>query len=160
MPSETQQDSLDAAERAVLYSDPMSNFEERPRLAGQPGLDSGLNGDNFGFINGNRSFANSHDMNNPWDRKNWQPVQRVKLAKDVPGEKWKLDFLKPVRPPVPALVQGQKRFVASSLQVSGNRIFVPTLNAQRVPRIIYVSSFHTRLQMALNSPMRVLSNLR
>jgi hypothetical protein len=33
MPSETQQDSLDAAEWAVLYSDRMSNLEERPRLS-------------------------------------------------------------------------------------------------------------------------------
>jgi len=75
-------------------------------LAGQPGLDSSLDGGNFGIVNRERSFANSHHMNNPRDRKNWQPIQYVKLAKHVPGKKWKLDFFKPVRPPAPALVQG------------------------------------------------------
>jgi hypothetical protein len=84
-------------------------------LAGQPGLDSGLNRGNFAFINGEGSFANSHDMNNPRDRKNWQPIQWVKLAKHIPWKKWKLDFFKPVRPPASALVQGQKRSVALSL---------------------------------------------
>jgi hypothetical protein len=56
-------------------------------------------------------------MNNPRDRKYWQPIQSVKLAKHVPGKKWKLDFLKPVRPPALALVQGQKRFIALGLQM-------------------------------------------
>jgi hypothetical protein len=98
-------------------------------------------------------------MNNPRDRKNWEPIQWVKPAKHIPGKKWKLDFLKPVRPPASALVQGQKRFVAPSLQMCGNRMFVLASNPQRVPRIIYVFRRHTRLQMALESPMRVLSNL-
>ncbi len=142
MSSETQQDSLHATERAILDFHPVPDLQEGPRLAGQPGLDSGLNGGNFAFVNGEGSSAKSHHMNNPRDRKNWQPIQWVKLAKHVPGKKRKLDFFKPVRPPASALVQGQKRFVAPSLQMCGNRMFVPTFNPQRVPRITYVSSFH------------------
>jgi hypothetical protein len=86
-------------------------------LAGQPGFDCGLNGGNFAFVNRYRSSANPHHMNNPRDRKNWQPIQWVKLAKHVPRKKWQLDFFKPVRPPALALVQRQKRFIAPSLQM-------------------------------------------
>jgi hypothetical protein len=93
------------------------DLQERPRLAGQPGLDGGLNDGNFAFVNGDRNSANSYHMNNPRDRKNWQPIQWVKLAKHVPGKKWKFDFFKPVRPPTLALVQGQKRFKAPGLQM-------------------------------------------
>jgi hypothetical protein len=143
MASETQQDSLYATERAILDFHPVPDLQEGPRLAGQPGLDSCLNGDNFTFVNGEESFANSHHMNNPRDRKNWQAIQWVKPAKHIPGKKWKLDFLKPVRPPASALVQRQKRFVAPSLQMCGNRMLVPASNSQRIPRITYVSGFHT-----------------
>jgi hypothetical protein len=143
MSSESQQVSLYATKRAILDFHSVPDLQEGPRLAGQPGLDSRLNGGNFAFVNGNGSFANSHHMNNPRDQKNWQPIQWVKLAEHVPGKKWKLDFFKPVRPPTAALVHWQKRFVAPSLQMCGNRMFVPASNPQRVPRITYVSSFHT-----------------
>jgi len=90
-------------------------------------------------------------MNNARDGKNRQPIQWVKLAKHVPGEKWKLDFFEPVRPTTSALVQGQNRFVAPSLQMCGNRMFVPASNPQCVPGIIYIFSLHTRREMALES---------
>jgi hypothetical protein len=142
MSSKTQQDSLYATKRAILDFHSVPDLQEGPRLAGQPGLDSRLNGGNFAFVNGKGSSANSHHMNNPRDRKNWEPIECAKLAKHVPGKKWKLDFFKPVRPPASALVQGQERLVAPSLQVCGNRMLVPASNPQRVPRITYVSSFH------------------
>jgi hypothetical protein len=160
MPSETQQNSLYATERAILDSHPLPNLQEGPRLAGEPGLGGSLDSDNFAFVNGDGSSANSHHMNNPRDRKNWEPIQWVKLAKHVPGEEWKFDFIEPVRPPASAFVQGQQQFVAPPLQVCGNLFFVSTSNPQRVPRIIYISRFHTRPQMALESPMRALSNLK
>jgi hypothetical protein len=56
-------------------------------------------------------------MNNPRDRKNWEPIKRVKLAEHVSGEKRELDFLKPVRPPPSALVQGQKGLIAPRAQM-------------------------------------------
>jgi hypothetical protein len=75
MSSETQQDSLYTTKWAILDFHPVPDLQEGPRLAGQPGLDSRLNGGNFAFVNGKGSFADSHHMNNARDRKNWQPIQ-------------------------------------------------------------------------------------
>jgi hypothetical protein len=74
MSSEAQQDSLYAAKRPMLDSHSMSNLHKRPRLSGQSRPNSRLQGSNFGFINSDRSSANSDYVDNPGDAKNWKPV--------------------------------------------------------------------------------------
>jgi len=76
-----------------------------------------LDGGNFGFVNGDRSSADSNHMNNPRDRNDWEPIKGVKLAEHISGEKREFDFFKPVRPPPSALVQGQKGLVTPSEQM-------------------------------------------
>jgi hypothetical protein len=76
-----------------------------------------LDGGDFGLVDGDRSPADSNHMNNPRDRKNWEPIKQVKFAEHVSGEKRELDFFKSVRPPASTLVQGQKGFIAPSVQM-------------------------------------------
>jgi len=74
MSSEAQQDSLYAAKRPMPDSHSMSNLHKRPRLSAQSRPNSRLQGSNFGFINSDRSSANSDYVDNPGDAKNWKPV--------------------------------------------------------------------------------------
>src|SRR5882762_10933230 len=110
----------------MLDSHPLSNLHERPGLAREPRLDRGLYRRNFGFVDGLRSLAHSDDEGHPGDYKNWEPIQWVEPAEDIPGEKWAFDFLEPVRPPAPTYVQRQKRFIAHTAQVGCDDILEPT----------------------------------
>jgi hypothetical protein len=110
----------------MLDSYALSNLNEWPRLAREPRFDRGLYRCDFDFVNGLRSFAHSDDEGNPEDHKNWEPIQWVEAAEDVPREKWAFDFLEPVRPPAPTHVQRQKRFIAHTAQVGCDDILEPT----------------------------------
>src|SRR6266404_3652882 len=110
----------------MLDSHPLSNLDERPRLAREPRLDRGLYRCNFAIVNGLRSLAHSDDEGNPGDHKNWEPIQRVEAAEDIPREKRAFDFLEPVRPPAPTHVQRQKRFITHTAQVGSDDILEPT----------------------------------
>src|SRR6267142_4070325 len=109
----------------MLDSHPLPNLNERPRLAREPRLDRGLYRCNFAIVNGFRGLAHSDDEGNPWDHKNWAPIQCVDAAENIPREKWAFDFLEPVRPPASAHVQRQKRFIAHTGQVGCDDILVP-----------------------------------
>jgi len=76
-----------------------------------------LDGGNFGFVNRDWSSSDSDHVDNARDRKNWEPIQYVKLAEHVPGEKRELDFFKPIRPTISGLVKWQKRLITSGVQV-------------------------------------------
>src|SRR5437879_2304176 len=110
----------------MFDSHPLSNLNERPRLAWEPRLDRGLDRCNLSFVNGHWSLAHSDDEGNPRDHENWAPIQWVEAAKDISREKWAFDFLEPVRPPAPTHVHRQKRFIAHTAQVGSDDILVPT----------------------------------
>src|SRR5882762_7590693 len=110
----------------MVNSHSLSNLHKRPRLAREPRLDRRLYRCNFGFVNGYGSLAHSDDEGNPGDHKNWEPIQWVEAAEDIPREKWAFDILEPVRPPAPAHVQRQKRFIAHTAQVGCDDILEPT----------------------------------
>jgi len=92
LPFEVQQDSLQPAKGSVFDPYPLTDFEERPRSAGEPGSNRGLNRSNFGVVNGDRASTYSDDGNDPGRRKNGEPVLQVEPAKDIAGEKRKLSF--------------------------------------------------------------------
>lgn len=73
--SETQQNSLQSGEWAILDSYPVPDSQERPRLAGQTVQDGGLDRRNFTFVNGGRNSTNTDHMNYSRDRKDWQLIE-------------------------------------------------------------------------------------
>src|SRR2546422_10511697 len=93
----SQQNSLQPAKRSVFDSHSLTDSQERPRSARDPGSNSSLNGGNFGVVNGDRTFAYSDNRNNPGCRQNGEPVLQVEPAKDITGEERKLNFLNSVR---------------------------------------------------------------
>src|SRR6266404_7735727 len=132
----------------MLDSHLLSNLDGWPRLAREPRLDRGLDRRNLSFVNGYRNLAHSDDEGNPGDHKNWEPIQWVEAAEDVPREKWAFDFLEPVRPPAPTQVQRQKRFIAHTGQVGCDDILEPTSDLYCKPWIAHFARFLHPLQIA------------
>jgi hypothetical protein len=75
-------------------------------------------------VNGNRSLAYTDDQKYSRDRENWEPIEWVESAKDIPREERLFDFFEPVGPTPSSLVQRQKRFIALAAQVSCDDILV------------------------------------
>jgi hypothetical protein len=74
------------------------------RLQGEAGANSTLDGNDFSFINGNRRLGYSNDEDNPGYRQDWQPIQRVEPAKEIPWKDWLFYFFESVGPSPPTLV--------------------------------------------------------
>jgi hypothetical protein len=70
MSPEAQQDSFYANKGSVLNSHAIPDPQEWPWLSGQSAFDGGLDSSDFGLINRNRIFTNSHDVNDSRDHKN------------------------------------------------------------------------------------------
>src|SRR5258708_16603594 len=98
VPLEIQKDAFQPPKGPIINPPPMSNLQERTRLAREPGLDRGLYRCNFSFVNWFRSLALSHNQDDPGGYTNWEPVKRVEAAKNIPRKKWRFHFLEPVRP--------------------------------------------------------------
>jgi hypothetical protein len=60
------------------------------RKAGHSGA---LDGRNFMFINGNKSFADPHDLENAWGLKHGQAIVRIEPAKEISGKQRHLQML-------------------------------------------------------------------
>lgn len=146
MSSKTQQDSFDTAQRSEFDSHPLPNLEKRPGLRGESGFNRGLDGRNLLFVDRYRDFACSYHMHHPRNRQDWQAIQRIEVAKDVSRKKRKLDFLKPVGPPVLLLIQRQERFQSPNAQVPCDQIFVLASYSNRVPMTVSVLAHCSSLQ--------------
>ena len=160
MPPEPQQDSFDAVKRSVLNSHAISDPQKRPWLSGQSALDGGLDSGDFGFINRSRIFPNSHHLNDPRDRENREPIQRVELTERIPRKQRKLNFLEAVRPPPSVFVCGEERFVPPGIQMHRHDVFVPTSDAQRIPLVSSTLGTQTNLRSALKFKILFLTSYR
>src|SRR2546427_10033672 len=65
LPFEVQQNSLQPAKGSVFDSHSLTDSQERPRSARDPGSNGSLNGGNFGVVNGDRTLAISDNLKNP-----------------------------------------------------------------------------------------------
>jgi len=130
---ESQQNSFDPAERTIVNSHCLSNLEKCRGARRESRLHGGPYGGNFILIDRQKVFASAYNLHDPWNGKNRQPIQCVELAKHVSREKWKLDFLKTVRPSVPFPVERQERLQAPHTKMPRNHIFMPASDLHRVP---------------------------
>jgi len=145
LPFEVQQDSLEPAKGSVFDSHSLTDSQERPRSARDPGSNSSLNGGNFGVVNGDRTFAYSDNRNNPGCRKNGEPVLQVEPAKDITGEERKLNFLNSVRPKAPGLIEREKPFIAFATEDCCDGILVATPDSEGKPGVTPVAGPHSHL---------------
>jgi len=95
-PSETQQDSStpQRGPRSILTLFPISRNGQG--CLANPDLTAACSANNFGFINSDRSSADSDYVNNPRDTKNWSRFSGSNWQKDISREKRQLDFFKPI----------------------------------------------------------------
>ena len=117
----------------MLDSHSLTDLQERPRPAREPGSNCRLNGGNFGVVNGDRTFAYSDNANDPRCRKNREPVLRIEPAEDVTGDERKLNFLDSIRPEAPRLVKGDKPFIAFTTEDCCDGILVATPDSEGKP---------------------------
>jgi len=123
----------------------LSNLEKCRGARRESRLHGGLYGRNFILIDRQKVFASAYNLHDPWNGKDRQPIQGVELAKHVSREKWKLDFLKTVRPSVPFPEERQKRLQAPHTKMSRNHIFMPASDLHCVPLEAILLTHHMSL---------------
>ena len=65
IPFEIDQKALETQQRLALDANPLTEFEERPRLGVKSGRYKRLNTCNLAVFDGHRNFAAAHNRNDP-----------------------------------------------------------------------------------------------
>jgi len=96
MSSEAQQDSLYAAKRPMHRFSLYVQSPQTAKVVWQSRPNSRLQGSNFGFINSDRSSANSDYVDNPGTLRIGNRFSGSNWQNTYPREKSQLDFFKPI----------------------------------------------------------------
>jgi len=81
-------------------------------LAREGGSNGGLNADNFGIVDGDRTLADSYNADKSRYCNNREPAVGVEPTKYITGEERELNFLDSVRPDTPRLIFREEPFIA------------------------------------------------
>ncbi len=83
---ELQQDSFQSAKSSRFNPYPLSDLQEGPGCAREPGSDQRVDGRDFSLRDGNRILAGADDQHHSGRGKNRKPIQRVESAEDIARE--------------------------------------------------------------------------
>jgi hypothetical protein len=112
---------------------PLSDLEEGPRLSAETGADRGLNGGDFGGVDGGGDFADAYEVEHARDREERHPLFRIKAAEDVAGEERKFYGFEPIRPAAAALIQRQELFETLAVCHRRDEFFGSRLDVEGEP---------------------------
>jgi hypothetical protein len=131
---ECQQDPFQIAQWTRLDSNSVTYRQKGPRLVRDSRRHQCLDGVDLDFIDWYRQAAITYNLNNAGSLQNRESVLGIEPAKQVAREEGSVHNLHSVRPTLPALVQGQKPFIALPPQMICNAHFMSRPNLQSKPR--------------------------
>lgn len=86
IPFEIDQNALETLQRLAFDANPLTKFEERPRIGVKSGGYNRLNTRNLAVFDGHRNFAAAHNRNDPRGNKHRQAIVYIKLAEYITRE--------------------------------------------------------------------------
>src|SRR5690242_8269936 len=120
-----QENSLRPHEWARLYPDPLARFQKRPRLNRASRQRNGSDGSNLVILHWLRPIPGPYHPHEAWGRQNWQPLVRIKVAKDVSWKQRHINFDDSVDSPTLCPVKRGKSRVSLTSQSAFDDFFVP-----------------------------------
>src|SRR5262249_29497385 len=122
------------SKRTVFDAHSFSNLQERPRFTIVPRFQNGADSIEFAFLDRDEVLSEADDSLYTGNGENWQAVERIESAENIPWEEGNIYLFNAVGPATGTAIQRKKFFVSLASEIVRDDFFKTNSYAKGIPK--------------------------